>query len=188
MVWIALALFLYALAYLVFFWVEHLALQLLGSALIFIYLRLARIETRLVAWLLKSFLIQVPLLTLLFYFVDFDWGQAILHTLTYINTLFYLIMISLIFMVKIRTRDLIVTLQAFKIPTKLAITISIVLTFFPWILKQGREIYYFQRARGYSFHPFRLKPLIIPLLLQILTLSTDLTLTLYQRGLESKDV
>lgn len=123
----------------------------------------------------------IPLLILL-YFVEHDWLSALIHFGEYTSKIFLLLM-SVVLLVEITPMNiLVVSLSKIGIPKVLTFIIATGITFIPLLSSQLRTTVQAQKARGYRLNIFKLKPVLVPTILYLLELSTNLSLSLESRG------
>jgi energy-coupling factor transporter transmembrane protein EcfT len=70
------------------------------------------------------------------------------------------------------------------IPKRFSVVFITVLLFIPTISSQIRKVVVQQKARGYKVNIFRLKPILVPVILYLLDLSMKLSLSMESRGFD----
>ncbi|WP_371805509.1 energy-coupling factor transporter transmembrane component T [Candidatus Lokiarchaeum ossiferum] len=120
----------------------------------------------------------------LFYFVDFSWINAFILFYQYTLSMLILFLGTFIFTQTTPPRELLTALRMFHIPRKLALGITVAITFLPLLTERIRLTRAYQEARGYKVHFWNLGPIIIPSLLNILDLSMNLAISMESRGYE----
>jgi energy-coupling factor transporter transmembrane protein EcfT len=121
-------------------------------------------------------------LYMLFYFATLDWLEAAVVFLDYSLTILIMFLAAFIFTKATPPKELIMALRQIGVPSKMAFTITIAITFLPQITKKIQEIITYQQARGYRFTIFKLTPVLLPAILGILDFSTNLSISLKSRG------
>ncbi len=121
---------------------------------------------------------------LLLYFVDFNWLNALIY-LGEITSIIGLLLISILIFNHITPRnELFIAISKSKMPKRMMFVVVIVLTFIPTISAQIHVVVQHQKARGYKVNIFHLKPILVPVILHLLDLSRNLSLSLESRGLD----
>lgn len=135
---------------------------------------------------MKFLLMNFVGLYILFYFVDFDWLGALFLFGNYAITIIVLFLGAFIFVRTTPPRELLTALRMIHIPQGLSIAFTISLTFLPLLTQNIRQVIAMQQARGYRMHLLHLGPILIPSLLNLIDLSTNLALSMEARGFEMK--
>lgn len=125
-------------------------------------------------------------LYILFYFVDFNWFSALIIFGNYAISILVLFLGAFIFNKSTPPRELLTALRMIHIPQGLSIAFTIAITFLPLLTQNIRQVIAMQQARGYHVHLIHLGPIIIPSLLNIIDLSTNLAISMEARGFEMK--
>lgn len=120
----------------------------------------------------------------LFFFVDFNWLNALVLFYYYAFSMLILFLGAFIFTQATPPRELLIALRMIKIPRKLALGITVAITFLPLLTDRIRLTRAYQEARGYKVHFWNFGPIIIPSLMNILDLSMNLAISMESRGYE----
>jgi cobalt/nickel transport system permease protein/energy-coupling factor transport system permease protein len=133
---------------------------------------------------LKFLLINLIPIYLLFYFVDFDWIIALRYFGEFTSKIFVLLISLLLFVEVTPLSTLVTSLSKIGFPKRLTFVVVVGINFIPLISAQLRKVVQFQKARGYKVRLFKLKPILVPVITNILDLSLNISLSLESRGLE----
>jgi len=149
---------------------------LLAAILRFEFFLIARFF-KILAWNFLSMFI-------LFYFVQYDWLEAV--RLTYHYAMILLIMFFGVFLFIHTTppRQLLFSLRKIKIPKQLAVGLTVAISFLPIITNTLRNTKAAQESRGYRVSLWNLGPILIPSILSIMDFSMNLSLSLEARGMD----
>ncbi len=120
----------------------------------------------------------------LFYFVNYNWLSALVLFYHYSISMLILFLGAFLFAQATPPRELLISLRMIRIPHKLALAITIAITFLPLLTERIRLTRAYQESRGYKVHFWNLAPIIIPSLLNILDLSLNLAISMESRGYE----
>ncbi len=121
---------------------------------------------------------------ILFYFVDYNWVNALILFYHYAISMLILFLGAFIFTQATPPRELLIAFRMINIPRKLALAITVAITFLPLLTERIRLTRAYQESRGYKVHFWNLGPIIIPSLLNILDLSMNLAISMESRGYE----
>lgn len=132
----------------------------------------------------KFLLLNFIGLYILFYFVEYDFWKAAIYFYEYSLSVVIMFIGTFIFTKATPARELLIALRLIHIPQGLALGFTVALTFLPLLTEKFRKIMAFQQARGYKFRIHHLGPIIIPGLLEILDLATNLAISLESRGFQ----
>lgn len=123
----------------------------------------------------------IPMLLLL-YFVEHDWWNALVLFGEYTSKVFLLLMSVVLFVEVTPMNIIVVSLSKIGIPKVVTFIIATGISFIPLLSSQLRTTVQAQKARGYRLNIFKLKPVLVPTILYLLELSTNLSLSLESRG------
>ncbi len=133
---------------------------------------------------LKFILLNFISILILFYFIDYSWKIAFEEFYHYFITMSILFIGAFIFTEITPPHEMIIAFRTIRIPKKMCIAITVAITFFPLLIKQIKLTTAYQESRGYRMHLWKLGPVLIPSLLNIIDLSMNLSLSMQSRGFE----
>lgn len=132
--------------------------------------------------IIKFLLIGLIPMYLLLYFVEYNWLQALVYFSEYSSKILVLLISILIFSHLTPLNTLVESLAKIGIPKRFSFIIVTVLLLIPTISAEVRHVVQHQKARGYRVNIFKLKPILVPVILHLLDLSMKLGLSLESRG------
>lgn len=132
----------------------------------------------------KLVILSLPGTFVLFTLSSGDWITATLGAAEFTLALALLGTASFAFWKSTPARDLAMTLRTARVPRSLVLALTVAILFLPVILAGLQRARAYQEARGYRFSLFRLSPLLVPAIVHVLDLSTNLAISLQARGFE----
>ena len=134
--------------------------------------------------ILKFIGINVIPIYFIMYFSTLNWVLALISLEQYLSKIFVLLLSVIIFSQTTPNSVLITSLGKIGVPKKLTFVITTVLTLIPTISERLRNVVLAQKARGYKINLFRLKPILVPTILQLMDFSINLSYSLESRGFD----
>jgi hypothetical protein len=170
-------------SYLIFFKNDSLVFRgiFLGLAVILYFF--FKLDSGFFRSLFFGLTLQIPGLILIFYFVDSRFDTAIVYAMNYYVSIYYMILVSYIFIKKVSMMELIRIFRFFGLSPSLSTVIAISVIFLPVLVENLRKIFLMQKLRGYSMLKNGLEPILVPAIAQIFDYSISIALSCYQRGL-----
>ncbi|MHA1453359.1 MAG: energy-coupling factor transporter transmembrane component T family protein [Promethearchaeota archaeon] len=134
--------------------------------------------------ILKFITINLIPIYFILYFHHFDWVLALYDFGVYTSKIFVLLFSLIIFSQTTPNSILITSISKIGVPKRISFIIATTLTLLPGVSAELRNIVKMQKARGYKVNIFRLKPILVPLVLNLMNYSINLSLSLESRGFE----
>lgn len=120
----------------------------------------------------------------MFFLIDFNWINALIYFGEYILTTFNLFFSIFIFNEITPLNELLICFKLLFIPKKIALGLTIAITFLPYLINYVKITKAIQESRGYKFRFWNIKPIIIPSIVSIMELSINLSISLNVRGID----
>ncbi len=103
----------------------------------------------------------------------------------------YILWANLFLIRSTEPRHIVLALGKLRVPRELRLMIIIILRFFPIMFDEAKAVFQAQRARGFelrrAFNPANWLPLAVPLVVNVMKISTDLAVVIELKGLFDGD-
>jgi len=133
---------------------------------------------------LKIVLINMIPIYLLFYFASWNWLTALEVFGSYALTLGVMLFGTFVFVQATPPFELILALRRIGVPKSVAFSLTIAISWLPFLTQEIKRIIVMQQSRGYRFRLTQLGPVLIPAILAMMDFSINLTNSTRARGFE----
>ncbi|MBN2156799.1 MAG: hypothetical protein JW776_12220 [Candidatus Lokiarchaeota archaeon] len=143
-----------------------------------------RMDVRKLIPLAKFITINLIPIFLIFYFVEYDWINTLVSFGDFIIKILLMLLSVVLFSETTSQYTLLLSLSKIGVPKRIAFIIMNIFSFIPILSEELRSVTLSQKARGYKFRLRNLKPILVPIILSLLDLSINLSISLESRGYE----